>query len=270
MSHFKHLCSCHDSNVGVLAPHARQRQMQVWECLSVPVCLLRKGRWALTHWIPRCPLRLLPLLRSPPPVPLALFLIPGHKLGVGWHNSLSVPQDTHTQVHSCVCFHKWRIDVQKNSPLACFSFFFFFPGLTSFVKGNYPLKEGYWMLWVKPEDTHTHTPYDANSSRTTNSSAKLFPCPRWENQTDKKRSLLSKPSFILLLSFLLWDGVPKEPSAAAPAALKQTSQQVEPSTNTTLFAEQQWSFVAFLIVDSKLWALCEQEKENRDRNLAGT
>lgn len=67
---------------------------------------------------------------------------------------------------------------------------------------------------------------------------------------DKKRSLLSKPSFILLLSFLLWDGVPKEPSAAA--ALKQTSQQVEPSTNTTLFAEQQWSFVAFLIVDSKL------------------
>lgn len=50
---------------------------------------------------------------------------------------------------------------------------------------------------------------------------------------------------------LLGDGVPKEPPVAA-AALKQTSQRVKPSTNTTLFAEQQWSFVACLIVDSKL------------------
>lgn len=85
-------------------------------------------------------------------------------------------------------------------------------------------------------------------------------------------SLLFYLSFILLLSLFLWacwgGGIPKEPSVAA--ALKQTSQRVKPSTNTTLFAEQQWSFVACLIVDSKLWALCEQKKENRDRNLAAT
>lgn len=41
-----------------------------------------------------------PSLSPPPaprsPVPLALFLIPGHKLRAGWYNSLSVPQDTHT------------------------------------------------------------------------------------------------------------------------------------------------------------------------------
>lgn len=156
MSHFKHLCSCHDSNVGVLAPHARQRQMQVWECLSVPVCLLRKGRWALTHWIPRCPLPLLPLLRSPHPVPLALFLIPGHKLGAGWHNSLSVPQDTHTHkfTHAYAFTNEgWTSKKIHHWPF----FFFFFSGLTSFFNRNYPLKEGYWMLWVKPEDTHTHT-----------------------------------------------------------------------------------------------------------------
>lgn len=102
---------------------------------------------------------------------------------------------------------------------------------------------------------------------------------RWVKNTEKE-SLCCFTALSLRLPRLVWDydgiGVPKEPFIVA-AALRKTSQGVQPSTNATLLAvcclqgsEQQWSFVACLIVDNKLWALCEQEKENRDRNLART
>lgn len=86
--------------------------------------------------------------------------------------------------------------------------------------------------------------------------------PRQPHYLDEKLLvilfLLLFPS--LVLSFSLGLGVaggggPKKLSTAATAAvaaLRQTSQRVKPSTNTSLFAEQQWSFVACLIVDSKL------------------
>lgn len=59
------------------------------------------------------------------------------------------------------------------------------------------------------------------------------------------------PSFLFfVLTARQRDDVPREPPAAA--ALKQTSQRAEPSADTGLFAEQQWSFVAGLAADSKL------------------
>lgn len=48
-------------------------------------------------------------------VPLALFLIPGHNLRAGWHNSLSVPQDTHKFTHAyALTIEGWPSKKKKN------------------------------------------------------------------------------------------------------------------------------------------------------------
>lgn len=113
------------------------------------------------------------------------------------------------------------------------------------------------MLDVVSRHTHQKTLTVAGQQlQQSPSPAKLFPCLRGGKKIQRQEKLLVVLPLFLSLTFsfslgLLGDGVPKEPSVAA-AALKQTSQQVKPSTNTTLFAEQQWSFVACLIVDSKL------------------
>lgn len=67
-------------------------------------------------------------------VPLALFLIPGHNLRAGWHNSLSVPQDTHKFTHAyALTIEGWPSKKKKKSPLA-FS-------LDSHHSKIYPLEE---------------------------------------------------------------------------------------------------------------------------------
>lgn len=217
--------------------------MQVWECLSVPVCLLRKGRWALTHWIPHF---------QPPASSSASSSLSSSSYFFGplCHWPFSWSQDTSSELDGITAsqfpgtytsslmrmlFIKGRKAIQKNSLLALF-----FSGLASFFKRNYPREEEHTGCCESDNETQTHTPEDTNSSGSTTSAAS--PSANWEKNSETRRLYVV---LCLCLSFtfsfplgLLGDGVPKETSVAA-AALKQTSKRVKPSTNTTLFAEQQ-------------------------------
>lgn len=189
--------------------------MQVWECLKVSVCLIGKGRWALTGSIPPPP--------SPPlSVPRAIgnfFLIPEYKLRPWWHNSLSVLQDTHKFTHAYALGHeKWECKKNNNKKL-----------LMAFSQHRWLAGGG--CIKVK-----------------------------WIQYAHK-----------VLCSFLLSLGLfTIKIFCTATAALEQILQRDKPSSNITEFDEQQWSFAVSLVVDSKLWALCERQKENRDWYLAGT